>query len=612
MTKRTPRTTRRDEHGQALAIVLGIVGLLIASTLAVVQAALGGGPLLNRAVLADQAHEAVLSGINEYLAAVNTNPDEVVCNSSNDQSGLCSAGPQFQTWQALRDTAQNAVPTWYWLSDPQVDPSTGLVDLTVVGAAGDPASKTTVYEQAQISLRSTNSFLQDVQWSNYDQTDPYLLAPGASSADPGPTCGIYWQDYAVNEWTGQVVSKAVNSIGPSGNCSALVDTTGYSINGPVFSNDAVFVCGSPTFTVVHTKDPYMAPGQFTVVAPGCPSGNPTILDPSESTSGANTPNESPPPTNQQLIQVAERLGCVYQGPTELTFSTTSSGTVMAVTSPDTPTLGNTSGPNDALNSQSNPNACMPSQEGGTVSVPANGVVYVQNCPANDSSCTFDPLQNAGEPDYAGPSEGDAIVHGTVGSPLTVAAANNVVIDENLCYYSTSTSCPTSSNQVSNLPGQPPPILGLIAQNFVVLNHPVVFDSQTDQYQNEPICGTSGAYPPPDCDLENPVVDAVALALNHSFAVANYTQGQPLGTMSVLGSIEGEWTDVEGTYNFDSNGNPYLSSGYNVDYNYDTRLATNAPPYYLNPGTPSWALASITLNSTLGCEAGGCTPAPSSS
>ncbi|MFC0081184.1 hypothetical protein ACFFRE_03290 [Aciditerrimonas ferrireducens] len=600
-------TGRPGQDGQALAIVLGLVGLLTIGGLALAQASLGGGPVLTQGTLAEQAHEAAMAGVDDYLAAVNANPDEVVCSTANETSGFCSGGPAFESWQALSDQAPGAVPSWFWLSDPAVDQATGQVAVTVVGAAGDLSARHVAYEQAQVALRATNDFLRDLLWLDYDQIDPLLLDPQGTTEDPGPTCGLYWQDYGVNEWTGQSEPKTSNTLGPSSSCTDVAFVTGDVLDGPVFVKDAIFVCGSPTFTEVHTEDPDLPPGTFTVSAgSGCPNA-PQIQDPAASTTGTNTPDETVPPTNATLLQVAERLGCVYEGPTELSFATTQRGTVMAVTSPDTPGLGTKSGSNDALDAPANPNRCLPSHAGGTIPAPANGVVYVQDCPAQDQACTFDPLAGTGQPGSIGPTEGDAIVQGTVGTPLTVAAENNVVIDGNLCYPSTTGSCPTVPSQIAPLPGLPPPILGLIAQNFVVLNHPVeVVQSFFGPLSfNAPICGTRHAPAPPHCDLENPVVDAVSLSLTHSFVVANWSDGQPLGTLSVLGAIAQNWRGPVGTYT----GNSQIASGYLKNYVWDTRLTTLAPPYYLNPGTASWTLASLSLQPTLTCQVAGCSPLP---
>jgi len=614
---------RSDEQGQALAIVLGLVGLLTIGGLALAQASLGAGPVLARATLAEDAHEAVLAGLDAYLAAINANPDAVVCNSTNQSSGFCAGTPSFQAWQALPDSTPGAAPAWYWIADPSLGTAGGQLTLTVIGAAGTPGTATLAYEEAQVALQAGNDFLRNVLWMTYDQIDPELLDPQGTSTSPGPTCGIYWQTSAVNEWTGQSQPKAQDQLGPSSQCTPVAFITGDSLDGPLFVKDAIFVCGRPSFQVVHTEDPDLAPGTFTVPAgPGCPN-NPRIQDSAASTAGSATPDETMPPTNAALLQVAERLGCVFEGPTELTFQTSGDHTLMAVDSPDTPSRQNPDGPNDALDAAANPNQCLPTQPGGTVPTPTDGVIYVQDCPANDQACSgpsaFDPLAGTGQPGTDGPTDGDAIVQGTVGTPLTVAAANNVVIDGNLCYPSSTGACPTSPQQIENLPGQPAPILGLIAQNFVVLNHPVQtspgnFFSASAEV-NAPVCGQDSSpgpghavASPPDCDLDNPVVDAVSLSLSHAFVVANWNQGQPLGTLTVLGAIAQNWRGPVGTYTGGGAGNQ-VASGYLKDYVWDTRLGTIAPPYYLNPGTASWDLAAVTFRPTLGCPLSGCSAPP---
>ena len=60
--------------------------------------------------------------------------------------------------------------------------------------------------------------------------------------------------------------------------------------------------------------------------------------------------------------------------------------------------------------------------------------------------------------------------------------------------------------------------------------------------------------------------AAILAVAHSFIVDNYDCGSPLGTLYVFGTI---------------------ASGYTKDYNYDDRLASLEPPYFLNPVSAAW-------------------------
>lgn len=118
------------------------------------------------------------------------------------------------------------------------------------------------------------------------------------------------------------------------------------------------------------------------------------------------------------------------------------------------------------------------------------------------------------------------------------------------------------------------------------------------------CGSRGAPAAPDCDLSEPTIDAVILALNHSFLVNAYGDGATLGTLTVDGAIDQDWRGPVGT---DDNGT--LETGYDKDYKYDTRLRYLSPPFYLSPGTNSWQLASINVAPGAICVLPGNQPCP---
>jgi hypothetical protein len=134
------------------------------------------------------------------------------------------------------------------------------------------------------------------------------------------------------------------------------------------------------------------------------------------------------------------------------------------------------------------------------------------------------------------------------------------------------------------------VLGLVAQNYVELNHPV--DNRQNNVSTCPAGLGNGAT---TCDQSNPIIDAVILALNHSFLVNQWDQGNPLGNLNLNGTIDEAWRGPVGTFNGGG-----IASGYAKNYQYDSRLAYLSPPYYLNPGTSIWGYASFT-NVAGGCK-----------
>ena len=338
-------------------------------------------------------------------------------------------------------------------------------------------------------------------------------------------------------------------------------------------------------------------------------------------------------------------GCVYYGPTTITFDTND---MMSVWSPDTSTSS----------------SCMPSTAGGQVQVPngahGNGVVYIDNattvggqtCSETDSSAlganpfdNWNGSSNGGAAqwgtvngafyDYAGSTsspdcEGDAFVSdnpsgGGVSGQLTIATANDIIVTGNVEY----TDCGGSFNSTSSGPcsynsGGTNDALGLIANQYVEVNHPVVPNCTTTTTTSghppkttttttctgvtssstlEGLCGSSAMGTPSAavCDPTDGTsshnsltIDAAILALNQSYLVNNWTIGNPNGTLIVYGSIDQDYRGAVGTFSGSS-----IASGYSKDYDWDSRLEYVTPPYYLTPGTPAWGLASSATDLTPG-------------
>jgi hypothetical protein len=541
----------RDQSGQTLPLVLGLALLFVIGGTTLVNDVISQDPVIEQDVVQHAAYRAAIAGVDEYLFAMNANPDYVICDTANEGTGFCT-NLTFSQWVPVARSSTNSPPSWFVDSDPQVNTTTGQVSMTVVGAAGYPGR--IVYQVAAVQFVPLNNFLLNLYWLNYDQIDPAVLDP----SDP-PTCKYYW----------------TTPVGLSSGCVAVSFVTGDSLTGSVWMNDSVFVCGSPSFVNVTTADP----DNWDEAT--CSGSSPTV----SGTKGSGVQTESIPQDDTVLASVAARDGCLYEGPTTLTLD----GSTMDVTSPDTPTgpPPNGSSPaNDALLDAANTNVCMPSSAGGSVSLPTNGVVFVENCLSSDASCIesfrnpdpYNPMSGYDETGSSGPTYGDAIVQGTVTGPLTVAAQNNVVIDGNLCY--------TSTGNCAEAPASPATdVLGLIAYNYVEVNHPVT--ESRGNYSDLATCGSRGAGSAPGCDLSSPDIDAVILALNHSFLVNEYSEGATLGTLTVNGAIDQNWRGPVGTDNDGA-----VVTGYSKNYQYDSRLHYLSPPYYLSPGTSSWGLASI--------------------
>lgn len=235
-------------------------------------------------------------------------------------------------------------------------------------------------------------------------------------------------------------------------------------------------------------------------------------------------------------------------------------------------------------------------------------------------------------------EGDAIVEGEVQGQVTIAAEANIVVSRDLTYECADQALGGVSGQegITALPSacyteSVPDVLGLIANQDVIIAHPAegtlppssqscqpgqsapsgfascVSDDyvpfQTEPYEwpsssASPWCADDGtesgqtiANVVPDCQVDNPVIDAALVALGGSFAIEDWDMGQDLcshGCSSngayVLGTDIGEFrgpfgctSGAEYCDGLNPNQDGDYSYGYDKNFSYDTRLSYLTPP-----------------------------------
>lgn len=185
----------------------------------------------------------------------------------------------------------------------------------------------------------------------------------------------------------------------------------------------------------------------------------------------------------------------------------------------------------------------------SVALPPNGVIYVENDPTQGGCTAGYDRSN----DYSSqpPGCGDIWISGSYSADLTIAADNDIVINGHVDRSSAGL------------------LLGLIANNFVRVYHPVSYDCATN------LAGY----------IQNLRIQAAILALNHSFIVDNWSCGPPAGDLNVEGAIAQKFRGPVGT---GSGG--VISTGYRKNYVYNDRLRYREPPYFLDPVQASWRIA----------------------
>jgi hypothetical protein len=311
---------------------------------------------------------------------------------------------------------------------------------------------------------------------------------------------------------------------PAMPCDTPYDfVTGEAFDGPVYSNDQIHVCGSPTFNGAPVSllsgapdDPYVydVPGSVQVGSQHYPEGYTT--DQVNCGNGTASPmlahgvvigqNQSLPSLNTQLAQygtpgisggvssppAGTAFGCTYTGPTMIELVTVSNGTTyMDVWSPlssapvTTPTC---SGGGSGFS------VTIPFIE--HIALPADGVVYVQDYvppsgstvpTINDGSAPcFNPYQVSQPADSAQCVEGDTYVEGELHGQLTIASSANIIITRDLTYNCVDfagSAVVTNPDTVSGCTTEnSPDMLGLSAKYDVLVAHndPTDQVTQSDQ------------------------------------------------------------------------------------------------------------------------------------
>jgi len=451
-----------------------------------------------------------------------------------------------------------------------------------------------------------------VYYTNYESADPANVQAYPPAGTTVAACGHgdpkYW-------YTGR----------KDAHCSEIQFVSDDHLNGPVFSNDAVWSVGA-TFSA-----------GFTTFNPTCVglTPNPTSWNKCLRTSSTADFNRIPPTLAEKPFLLddtsasfAADPGCHYYGSTRIVFNSNGTMTVwnkkisnggkapkvITAAGLATPSCGTV----DELD-----------QPGGkTVPVPDEMVIYAAPAPtvAEPPLVVAVPRRQCDAEQLGGPpgrtlpfgtytlatvpvpssstkdqsytydtnmiettkfcAEGNLYAEGTVKGRVTLAAAQSVIVTGDLVLAG-------GRNGAD--------MLGLVATNSVEVYHP---RSQTYSVQKRNSSCTSSsttwhlcpaldgrgnpvgtvdvpgwptriADPSTGSPLPNPgiQIDGSIQTLQHSFLVQKYDEGSHLGTLDVFGSIAQQWRGIVGQPS---------GPGYFKLYEYDHRLIYARPPYF-----PTW-------------------------
>ncbi|ROS50401.1 hypothetical protein [Frigoribacterium sp. PhB24] len=570
----------RDESGMALAIALIFGMVLVIMAAAALTVASSGLTKARTDQDWNGALSAAYAGIEEYQARL-----------ANDNSYQQYGDPAAPFSKA--SGSKLTVPT-----GTQRNPAFGHgVSGSWSPVPGSDGSASFRYEvdnsgyvaQGTLRVRSTGkvgtatrSVVADVRQTGFID---YLYFTDIESQDPQLT-GSANANCKKHAWEGRVQNDSCGEISFSG---------GDVIRGPAHSNDTMRICSARFEKAVTTSNPAdpkvtklykkvdsnnaACSGQDFVQAE--PQFRATLPMP-------DTTSDKVRETRTDLTAEVPRPGCLYTGPTDITF--TDDGK-MNVKSPYTKMtrIGNA-----AATTGSTPDECgtpgtqdkgLGSKGGATVTVPANNLIYVQNIPVPTAdpakrnvnseaavgdmtvdSCSNNhvgyPLSGESVPTSAtaggpgtgtcayGARSGDVFVKGTFRGQLTIAAQNYLYVTGDLTY--------ADADAATN-------ILGLASEGVAWVWNPV-------NSGNKSMLGDSGRE-----------IDAAIISVKHSFLVQNYGRGGDRGTLTVSGSIAQAFRGVVRSG----------SNGYIKAYSYDERLKYLAPPKFLSPVTTSYGVTTQT-------------------
>jgi hypothetical protein len=533
-------------------MIATVVAMSIIMLLAVVAvAAVNGDTHLTRRDLdGKKAFEAAKAGIDDYAYHLSANSGYWTECTGESSNAVNQQGSTTKRRPVPGNTgAEYAIELIPATGQSTCDPSSISTATTTMIETGEtlPGSfrirSNGFAGKARASLVATfkpPSFLDYVYFTQRETLDPvsYGFPPtSAELAKANAQCSLKWQqgryDLPIRE-----IEDPVSHTMEKEYCFKISFATGDAIKGPVHTNDAMAINGTPSLGRT-TQDMIEVGAEL----PGWyPITNITVDKPNFlGTFVTKAPELVPPASNSQLAVIAQPE-FRYTGQVRICLS----GTSM--------TVGNKEGKCTGLYSGS---------------IPSNGVIYVSN-----GTCEEAPYSPFTAVYLDSSGCGNVYVKGEYSGQLTIAAQNDIVINGNL-------------TRVSN------GMLGLIANNFVRIYHPFC-----PSVQGTPTCtSTTAQTGVRKCNggengagtLTSPQINAAILAIEHSIIVDHYDCGNTLGTLNVEGALAQKFRGPVGT---GSNTNP--ATGYLKNYVYDNRLRYLEPPSFIDPKPSNWVIGRETI------------------
>lgn len=603
LVRRLRAVRETGEKGVALAMVVGIASVLLLLISLTMTFSVSGLVRSNHDADWDAAMSAAFAGVAEYQGRLTNDPSYqqygnpastfTVANGSKNSVTLptgVNANPAFDvasggTWATVPlSDGLPANAAFRYEVDNSKYPSNGVLHIRATGKVD------TVTRSVVANVKQTG-FTNYVYFTDFEELDPTL---NTNSNCP-----------ATYAWAAARSSSCLINFVP-----------GDTFDGQVHSNDTLNICGGTFKQRVTTANPTRNSSGNLYSASNCDSGSAT---PTFSAGPpANAALITMPPPQAQLDQVRTDIatkvpnpGCLYTGPTKITFFVSGATAYMNVVSPWTKStqLSNAAAtapaltpafcgtPGDPAKTLDQNAGTLSGKTGQDIAIgPAtklyNNLAYVQGIPAtstnvnywssstapnkNTYSCTGAdgttsgnglgyPIKNevvGSVPTYACRA-GDVFVQGSMHGAMTINAENYAWITGKLTYQD-------SAND----------ILGLVGAGAVWVYNPILCTSPATwpSSTTTKCSATKGAttWETGSCQR---TINAAVLSNYHSFEVQNYDSGIYVGYLCLTGSIAQEYRGPVG-----KGGG---SSGFLKSYSYDTRLLNAPPPKFPTPRTTSY-------------------------
>jgi hypothetical protein len=528
--------TARSERGFSMFIAIMALFMTSMFVAAAFAAANGDLPLSGMSKDRKAAYAAAEAGLNFYETHLNADPDywthcdNVQAPNGTEQNPVNLAGAKPLRWRNVTPAAKpqytiEILPTpgnAKCIEGNQatvLDQSTGTFRIRVTGRA---RSNSTLHRSI-IATFKRKGFLDFLWFTDVEDKDPQAMATQNERDNATNYCESLTSSppRPLYRWERPLAHA------PNGSCQEIQWITGDVIDGPLHSNDSLYICGSPQFGGSKADDVEVVPvTNPRVAAAGCSD---TTNVQGKWKTGVD--KMIPPTDDQPLKAIAQNGGSYYAGETIIRLNTDNTMTV-------------------ANNGVTQPH----------IALPGNGVIFVDTSTKTGTQCdTIYPSSVTYLENDSGC--GNVYVSGTYQSSLTIASANDVI----LAPTNNGTIDWSSTDEGLTKATGSDAVLGLIAQRFVRVGHSV---NRSNGCTNV----ASGF------KTLNLNVAAAVLALQHSWMVDNYDCGLA-GKLTVNGAIAQEWRGAVGTGGH--------ATGFLKDYHYDPRLRYRSPPYFLSPVAAQW-------------------------